>query len=69
MTDETAKALTEALNRLAAAIEGVSGPGYMGGRAINVHHQGHPYLPVQLQPFPAQPWGPTWSGGQGTGQQ
>ena len=61
MTEETAKALIEALNRFTAALEAVTGPGFMGGKALQVFHQG------QLAPSP-QPWtpyppqGPTWGG-------
>lgn len=40
MTDESAKALADAMNRLAAAIESVRGNGLMPG--IQVHHTGFP---------------------------
>jgi hypothetical protein len=58
MTDESAKELADAMNRLAAAIESVRGQGLMN--SIQVHHTGIPYpLPPCQQPWP-QPYGPQW---------
>lgn len=52
MNEETAKALIEALNRFSAAVEAVTGPGFMGGKSIQVYHHGNlyqQYLPAQIQ--------------------
>lgn len=66
MTEETAKALIDALNRFTAALEAVTGPGFMGTRAIQVHHTGYPAI---AQPAPYPPYGPTWSGPSSMGGQ
>lgn len=54
MTDETAKHLAEAMNRLAAAIERVAGPGLGMSLqpGIHVHHHGMPLA----TPPPSNPW-------------
>lgn len=61
MTEEAAKQLAEAMNRLAAAIERATAGG-MGG--LHVHHHGIPYPVAPL--YPQQPGyfpiGPVWSG-------
>ncbi len=62
MTDEAAKELADAMNRLATAIESVRGQGLVGG--IQVYHLGLPT--TQPWPwYPAQtpyPYYPTWGG-------
>ena len=60
MTDEAAKELADAMNRLATAIESVRGQGLMGG--IQVHHHGYPAtISPQVWP-PSHPYyGPNWS--------
>ena len=40
MNDQAAKELADAINNLAEAIKRVSGPGFMGGGAIRLHHEG-----------------------------
>jgi hypothetical protein len=58
MSEETAKALVEAMNRFAAAIEAL--PRDLMG--IKVHHQGG--LAQQQYPLPYNPWYQTnWPGG------
>jgi len=55
MSDEAAKELAQAMNRLAAAIESLRGGGLAPG--VQVYHHGIP--PQQLTPYyPA-----AWSGG------
>jgi hypothetical protein len=55
MTEETAKALADAMNRLAAAIESLKG-GSFGG--IQVYHHGFPQAQSHNVPFqPATTWG------------
>lgn len=52
MTEETAKALAEAMNRLAAAIESIRSPGSIGGGIQVYHHGMHP-----IQPHYGAYWG------------
>lgn len=47
MTEETAKQLIEAMNRLAAALQALQSPG-AGGGGIHVHHHG---IPQTQQPY------------------
>lgn len=59
LTDETAKLLIEALNRMSAAIERVAGANTLGG-GVHIYHHNCPTPGVYpLQP-PAYPLGPTW---------
>lgn len=64
LTEETAKLLIEAANRLSAAIERATGMNALGG-GIHIYHHGAPASPV-TPPYP-NVWGPSSIGG-GTGQ-
>ena len=63
MNDEAIKELSEAMNRLAKAIEGLRNGGASPGISIYLHQI--PYSPPH---YPSQPYyGPTvWGGGCGT---
>ncbi len=67
MTEETAKALIEALNRFSGVLEKIQGGGSFGsalGAGIHVHHHGLP----QQQFYPSyQPSYSPFVGGHGTG--
>ncbi|TAK97340.1 MAG: hypothetical protein EPO08_21430 [Rhodospirillaceae bacterium] len=53
MNEETAKALTEAMNLLAAAIENISAPNGTLQRGINIFHHNAPTGPYQTpQTYP-----------------
>lgn len=59
MSEETAKALAEAMNRLAAAIERVSGG---GGFGIHLYHHNVPSPPASFPRPNTNPWPPTYGG-------
>lgn len=65
MTDETAKMLADAMNRLSAALEGMSAGGLV--RGINVYHHGQyyqtpQYLTVQPALYPGNVCVQNWGG-------
>jgi hypothetical protein len=66
ISEETAKQLIEAANRLAAAIEQFTSMNNMLGGGIHVHYHGAPnfgpYTPQQ--PYMPPQWPSIWCGGQ-----
>lgn len=62
MTEETAKLLIEATNRLASAIERATGGLGAAGGGINIYHHSVPQLGHQPYFVPPMNWGGTCGG-------